>query len=83
MMNNVPKFRVYLGDIARTILYEDTQGTTRFSFDMETIDGHKTIILERGREPATETKRLRKLLASDKITQYLLERGYHVTYYDG
>ena len=78
-----PEYNVRLGGVARTIFYEDSQGAIRFTFDAETVNGQTTIILERGPETTIESERLRRILASDKITQYLIGCGYKVSYYDG
>ena len=78
-----PEYNVRLGGVARTIFYEDTQGSICFTFDVETVNGQATIILERGPETTVESERLRRNMASDKITQYLIGCGYKVSYYDG
>ena len=82
-MKTSADYKVSLGDIGRTVLYEDAQGTIRFTFDVETSNGQNKIILERGKTSTVEAERLRTNLASERTKQYLLSRGYQVEYYDG
>ena len=81
-MNMEPEYNVRLGEVARTIFHEDAQGAIRFTFDMETVNGQATNILERGPGTTVESERLRRNFASEKITPYLIERGYRVHYCD-
>ena len=71
-------FKVSVGPIARTLLYEDAEGTIRFTFDVETISGKNTVFLDRpGRVLiAAEQRRIDQALT--RTRDYLLSRGYEV-----
>ncbi|MDQ6630999.1 MAG: hypothetical protein M3Y82_04480 [Verrucomicrobiota bacterium] len=77
-MNSTPEYQVRLGSIARTILYEDSQGAIRFTFEWETIKDQTTIFLEWPSKSLIETEQLRINLAFERIKKYLIARGYKV-----
>jgi hypothetical protein len=43
----MPSYSVSVGNVARTLRYEDAWGTILFSFDVDTADGGELLILER------------------------------------
>ena len=81
-------YEVTVGCEARTLVYRDMPGKLIFTFDMDTVNGQKTIFLDP--IPLTEDfKEIKKsglskdeltrvALAVERTTQYLLSRGYHV-----
>jgi hypothetical protein len=89
-MNPMPNYKVSVGQIARTLLYEDSQGTICFCFDIEKskepIKEEWTVFL--GRQALTgdgkqvinpvESQRARIDLAFERAKEYLLSRGYRV-----
>jgi len=88
-MNSI-EYKISPGKIARTLLYEDSQGTICFCFDIEkskqTTKEEWTVFL--GRQALTgDGKKLimpigpqreRIDLALERAREYLLSRGYHV-----
>ncbi len=88
-MNSTSNYKVSLGKIARTIIYEDSNGTFRFGLDFDTSAGQNILILERPVEAikkicsiedtdlrTTEESRLN--LAFDRTKEHLIKKGHHV-----
>ena len=89
-MNSTPSYKVNIGQIARTILYEDSQGVICFCFEIEKSKepskGEWTVFL--GRQALTGDGRKvispigpqhgRIELALERAKEYLLSRGYQV-----
>ena len=71
-------YKVSFGSIARTILYEDSLGTLRFTFDVDTSRGQETIVLEGSVKPPSADAEVRNNLARDRIREYLVALGYQV-----
>ncbi|MDB6016685.1 MAG: hypothetical protein JWR19_1174 [Pedosphaera sp.] len=82
-MNSNSDYKVSVGRIARTLLYEDAQGTIRLGFDVDTSDGKKLVILERPGKSLIEAQQLRIDLAFERAKQYLISRGYTVEVFEG
>jgi hypothetical protein len=86
---NSSEYKVSLGSIARTLLYEDSQGIIRFGFDFDTSEGKNILILER---PVSGLKRIDSIedeqlrvaeqarisMAFERTKKYLLEQGHQV-----
>lgn len=81
-MSSSSEYKVNVGAIARTLLYEDSRGTIRFTFDIDTSKGEKTIILERPAKRLPEAEQPRINLAFERTKQYLLSRGYQVEVFE-
>jgi hypothetical protein len=78
-MNSASSYKVSLGSIARTILYEDSQGVIRFSFDFDTSKGQNLLILERpANDPIGTIEQSRIDLAFERTKQHLLKQGHQV-----
>lgn len=89
-MNSTSDYKVSVGQIARTILYEDSQGAICFCFDIEQSKeparGEWTVFL--GRQALTGDGKIvidpvgaqceRIDLAFKRAKEYLLSRGYQV-----
>ena len=76
-------YKVSLGQVARTINYEDKVGAVCLAFDVETTgDGRKKVYLERGKPPLEDAERARRDLVSARMREYLVSRGYEVEYFD-
>lgn len=88
-MSSASDYKVELGKIARTLLYEDSEGTIRFGFDFDTSGGQNILILERpsgtimntvssegGRSNEAEHSRVN--VAFERTKQYLVSRGHNV-----
>jgi hypothetical protein len=81
-------YEVTVGCEARTLVYRDVLGTLVFTFDMDTVNGQKTIFLapipmtedfkEIKKSVLSKDELARVTLALERTTQYLLSRGYHV-----
>jgi hypothetical protein len=89
MANPASSYKVSLGSVARTILYEDSQGIIRFSFDFDTSEGQNALILERPvaslrRIDSIEDEQLRTAEQSrinsafEGTKQHLLKQGHQV-----
>jgi hypothetical protein len=83
------KYKVYLGGLARTLLYEDSEGIVRFGFDFDTSENPNILILERPgsilsqKEPTPDeqlrtTESARINLAFERTKQHLLAKGHRV-----
>jgi hypothetical protein len=86
---NSSDYKIRLGPIARTLLYEDSQGIIRFTFDFDTSDGKNILILE---QPVSNVKRIESIeneqlqaaeqsrvsFAFERTKQYLLAQGHQV-----
>jgi hypothetical protein len=77
-MNSNPDYKISVGEIARTFVYEDSQGRIRFTFDLETTDGKKLVFLERPGKSLIELEQVRIDLATERTKHYLVSRGYQV-----
>lgn len=66
-----------LGRIARTIVYEDSLGTLRYTFDVDTSKGQKAIALEGIVNPPAGGE-ARNVLGLDRVREYLVSLGYRV-----
>jgi len=78
-MNSTSDYKVSLGRIARTLLYEDPQGTIRFGFDFDTANGQNILILERpANDPKGTIEQSRIDLAFERTKQHLLKEGHQV-----
>jgi hypothetical protein len=75
---NSTDYKVSLGHIARTLLYEDSQGIIRFSFDFDTTGGQNILILERKEKSSVEIEQLRIETAFERTKQHLLKQGHQV-----
>ena len=82
-MTSSSKYKVSVGSIARTLLYEDSDGTIRFTFDIDTSKTEGIIILELPRKNSIHTSQERFNLAVERVRQYLLSRGYRVDIFTG
>lgn len=75
-------YKVSFGRTARTLLYEDSEGTILFTFDLSG-KGPKSLSLEgRVEKGAQPDKQARRNLAFERATQYLMSCGYEVEDYD-
>ncbi len=81
-MNSSSDYKVSFGRIARTLLYEDSQGIVRFTFDIDTSNGQKLIILEKRPLDTYGDDRLRADLIFERTKQYLLLCGYQVEVFE-
>jgi len=83
------KYKVYLGSIARTLLYEDSEGIIRFAIDFDTSENPNILILERpgsvlsrkapiSDEELRVTERARINLAFERTKEHLLAEGRRV-----
>jgi hypothetical protein len=77
-MTSAPDYKISFGAVARTLLYEDSEGTICFTFDVDTIKGQQTIILERYWKSMIESEQLRIDFAFERAKEYLASRGYKV-----
>jgi hypothetical protein len=89
-MDSIPDYKVSVGQIARTLLYEDSQGTICFCFDIEKSKeptkeewtvflGHQALTGD-GKKVISPvgSQRERIDLAFERAKKYLLSRGYQV-----
>jgi hypothetical protein len=85
----MPSYNVSLGNVARTLLYEDALGTILFSFDLDATDAGKFVILERPLSRLNEinavencrtrtAQRARVSLAFERIREHLIQHGHQV-----
>ena len=85
----MPSYSVSLGNVARTLLYEDAFGTILFSFDVDANNGESFVILERPLNRLSEinavkdnrsktSQRARVSLAFDRIREHLIRQGHQV-----
>jgi len=80
-MSAPSNYKVSFGPAARTLLYEDSEGTTLFTFDLGD-KGSNTLSLEgRVENGAQPDKQARRNLAFERASQYLVSRGYKVEDY--
>jgi hypothetical protein len=78
-MNSTSDYKVSLGKVARTILYEDSQGTILFTFDVDTAKEKNAVILERpANNPRGTVEQSRIDLAFERTKQHLLTQGHQV-----
>lgn len=77
------EYKVSVGAIARTLIYEDSKGILVFTFDTDTSKPETTIILERPRTKLTEFEQSRMDLAFERTRQYLFSCGYQVEIWQG
>ena len=73
-MTSTLDYKVSVGRIARTLIYEDSKGTLCFTFDVDPSPEAKTIILEPFGKSLIEAEQLRIDMALDRVKQYLLSR---------
>lgn len=88
-MNSTSDYKVSLGKIARTIIYEDSNGMFRFGLDFDTSAGQNILILER---PVEAIKKVGSIedtvlrtaeesrinLAFERTRQHLIKQGHQV-----
>lgn len=82
-MNSTSDYKISAGPVARTLLYEDSQGTILFTFDVDTTKEENAVILERPAESlkkaeSIENEQSRTNLAFERTKQHLLEQGHQV-----
>jgi hypothetical protein len=78
-MDAFANYKVSVGKIARTLLYEDAKGTIRFAFDFDLPENPNVLILERHKiESSNEEEQLRFNSAFERTKQYLLSKGHKV-----
>jgi hypothetical protein len=89
-MNSTSDYKVSVGKIARTLLYEDSQGTICFCFDVEKSKAPTkeewTVFLGRQALTGDGKKVINPIgsqyerigLAIERTREYLLSRGYKV-----
>lgn len=77
-MNPTPEYTVALGSIARTLLYTDPKGTILFTFDVDSSEGRKKVILEWPSNSLIHAEQMRINLAGQRIKEYLISIGYEV-----
>ncbi len=91
-MNSTQEYKIQFGRIARTLLYEDSQGAIRFTFDCSLGRGpngkyiveldHPSLVLKRINSIEDEhlrmAERQRMDLAIERTKQYLLSCGYEI-----
>jgi hypothetical protein len=74
-------YSVRFGPIARTILYEDSQGVIRFCFDVNPVKselGKWEVHLERKAHIGGTAESKRSDAAFERVAAYLVSRGYLV-----
>jgi NDP-sugar pyrophosphorylase family protein len=78
-MSPRPDYRVNFGRIARTLLYEDSEGTISFTFELSE-QGSKTHFLLEGRVDKGDSReqQARRNLAFERASQYLISGGHKV-----
>jgi hypothetical protein len=89
-MSSIPDYKVTVGQIARTLLYEDSQGMICFCFDIEKSKeptkeewtvflGHQALTGD-GKKVVNPVGVQRERIdwAFEKAKEYLLSRGYKV-----
>jgi hypothetical protein len=74
-MNN---YTVKLGQKARTILYEDSYGTIKFTFDVDVSSEEKTVYLDPKPKTIIQSEQTRIDLAYERTKEYLRSCGYQV-----
>ena len=77
-MSLPPDYKVAFGSVARTLLYEDSLGTVRITFDLDTSAGQRTIILGSLPKDLLATDRLRADAIVERTKKHLLSCGYMV-----
>jgi hypothetical protein len=82
-MTSISDYKVSVGRIARTLIYEDSQGTILFTFDVDADPKSKSVILERKGKSLIEAEQLRINMAFERTKEYLLSCGYQVEIFDG
>ena len=82
-MSSPADYNVSFGrEVARTLLYEDSQGTILFTFDLSD-KGSNTLSLEgRVEKGAPPDKQARRNMAFERATQHLVSSGYKVEDFD-
>jgi hypothetical protein len=78
-MDDSANYKVNLGKIARTVLYEDAKGKICFTFDFDLPENPNVLILERHKtESSNEEEQLHLNSAFERTKQYLLSKGHKV-----
>lgn len=82
MENRPADYKVTFGRTARTVVYEDQQGSIVFTFDMEPEEvgeEKKWIVwLERSGEKLNTDEQKRKDLAFERVKQYFVTCSYKI-----
>ena len=82
-MNPESSYKVYWGRVARTIRYEDPNGTVLFSFDVDTSNGKNLVILEPPSKRLIDAEQQRNDLALERVKEHLLSLGFQVELFPG
>jgi hypothetical protein len=77
-MSSASGYRVKFGNIARTLLYEDSKGTILFTFDVGPLAKPQTLFLERGNKALDQDEQQKIDLALERTKEYLVSCGYQV-----
>jgi hypothetical protein len=87
-MNDVPAFKVSFGRVAQTLLYEDSQGSILFTFDLSPTEPKGKWNLHLNRQPLTgEGKKMsltttaeheRAVKALERTKEHVVSAGYFV-----
>jgi hypothetical protein len=82
---NLIDYKVSFGKVTRILVYEDSLGSIRFTFDIgsKTQLGQSTIVLEHPGRSSPESDERRISTAMDRVREYLVSCGYNVEIYLG
>ena len=72
------EYTVKFGSAVRTILYDDSYGTLKFTFDVDTSGGKKLLYLDPKMKTIIGSEQERIDLAYEKVKEYLGSCGYEV-----
>jgi hypothetical protein len=74
----ISEYKISMGPVARTLVYEDSSGALRFTFDVETANNKTTIFLDPKMKTIIQSAQARIDLAYERTKQYLVSRGYEI-----